>query len=168
MRWKLLSAIPACLLLLLATGVHAQTIPVTVTLLPGPGQPVTGVEFPDINEGHVFPQDPNTRIQHYVGDMTGPPVDGRYLIRATLYIGGSVRPTQIFSFQADDHCTDNDDNEGTIVRVSCAAVEHGAGFVCHAIYDGMEDPPRPTCKGTTACKMCPPRIRVCGSKPECF
>jgi hypothetical protein len=172
MRWRLTSAVTAFLVLVLAASANAKNPDVTVTLEPtdGGGHPVSAVQFPGIGTGEWFPQHPTDRIQHYVGEITYPTVNGRYEVDANIRVGGADRPIH-FSFDAQDSCSQvpapDPANEGQVVRIACATPINGVGLQCNAIYSGAADPPQPTCTGTVACKNCG-NIKVCGSKPNCY
>jgi len=167
MRWKLVLAVPALLLVVNATIVTAQdSIPVTVTL--EPHHPVVEVRLylPDGTQlgQTVYRPDGLEAEQTYVADLPSSGIPPRYDMIAEAVIGASQHPHR-FSFSPEDRCTVSEDKQA--LRIACSAVRHGAGLVCTAIYEGMGElgAPGDTC-GSHACIYCN-RIKVCGADPDC-
>jgi hypothetical protein len=180
MRWKLVLAVPAMLLIVNATIATAQDVPVTVTL--EPDHPIYSVTLYDhVNNSlgaTVFRPDTGKAVQTFVGTLTLNSATNRFDMTAEVVIGGAdntvakgapskkrkKEPKYAFSFGPEDHCPTGATNSA--VRIACSAVKHGAGLVCTAFYQHADlGTPGDTC-GSHACVYCQ-RIKVCGANPVC-
>jgi hypothetical protein len=139
-------------------------VPVTVTLMAA-NNAVTAIEFPDLLPGRIFERPAEGRIQYFVGLLSADE-DGRFRTRVTYYTHKGEH-TKKAVFQSEATCIEPEGaTEGSIDRIACSVVEDGAGVVCSATYDMMEDPPRDYCIGTYACVNCR-GVKVCGANPSC-
>ena len=161
MRWKLSLALPLLLLLFQATDANAQQVPVTVTLA-AENQAISAVQFPDISPA-TFDKPLTGQVQYYVGMLNQ--TAGEYRTTIRYRTGGAWHSGEII-FAKNATCTEAAQPVGIVERIACAVVEHGAGFVCSAVYTKMANPVKPKCTGTYACTRCG-NVKVCGSNPQC-